>query len=97
MISGISTAVDVRLDPFARAQESGVREEGNTAAGALAGNMFPVESVSVKAPDLLTDEEAQEMLAETRQEVVDNPLEALSLHQGLDYNRVMALLADVDV
>lgn len=48
--------------------------------------------VNINAPSLLTDEEAQEALVTVEESVSASPTEALSVHQGLDLNRVLALL-----
>ncbi len=48
--------------------------------------------VNVNAPSLLTDAEAQEALVTVGESVSASPTEALSVHQGLDLNRVLALL-----
>ena len=47
--------------------------------------------VNVSRPDLMTDEEAQEVMSEVQDTIGGNPL----VHQGLDYSRVMALLEDI--
>ena len=51
--------------------------------------------VNVSRPDLMTDEEAQEVMSEVQDTIGGNPLEAVTVHQGLDYSRVMALLEDI--
>lgn len=48
--------------------------------------------VSIHAPVLLTDEEAEAAMASVQQTTAESPAEALSVHQGLSYNRVMQLL-----
>ena len=48
--------------------------------------------VNLSTPILLTNEEAQEALIAVEESVRASPTEALSVHQGLDLNRVLALL-----
>ena len=54
----------------------------------------PADKVSVSAPELMTDEEAQEVMSEVQSTVFESPADALSVHSGLDFSRVMALLAE---
>ena len=48
--------------------------------------------VNLSTPILLTNEEAQEALVTIEESVSASPTEALSVHRGLDLNRVLALL-----
>lgn len=60
-------------------------------------NMPAVErdTVSINPAVNMTDEEAQATLQEVSENIAENQAEALSVHQGLDYDRVMALLGDI--
>lgn len=49
----------------------------------------------VKNPQLMTDEDIDSAMSVVRNSVQQSAAEALSVHGGLDYSRVMALLADV--
>ncbi|MBQ7607032.1 MAG: hypothetical protein IJU76_03565 [Desulfovibrionaceae bacterium] len=51
--------------------------------------------VTVSRPDLMTDEEAQEVMQDVTGTIGESPAEALTVHQGLDLSRVMALLEDI--
>ncbi|MBO4300413.1 MAG: hypothetical protein J5861_02305 [Desulfovibrio sp.] len=53
------------------------------------------DNVSVRNPQLMTDEEAMEAMSQVQDSLQQSTGEALSVHGGLDYSRVMALLADV--
>lgn len=48
----------------------------------------------IKRPELMTDEESQAVMSEVIGGISENPLDALTVHNGLDLSRVMALLAD---
>lgn len=50
------------------------------------------DTVTLRTPHLLTDEEAEAAMASVRQATQTTPTEALGLHQGLNYDRVMKLL-----
>ncbi|MBQ7618428.1 MAG: hypothetical protein IJS50_06090 [Desulfovibrio sp.] len=54
----------------------------------------PLDSVNVQQPQLISDLEAQEALAAVEEDLSLSSAEALSVHGGLDFDRVMALLAD---
>ena len=61
----------------------------------LVTNSIPkVDKIDVKSPELLNDEEAQEIMYDVQNTISENPLDALTVHSGLDLSRVMALLAD---
>ncbi len=51
--------------------------------------------VHITRPELMTDEEAQEVMTDATEAIVDSPLEAMTVHEGLDISRVMALLEDI--
>lgn len=51
--------------------------------------------IALNAPTPLTDTEAQETLKSVETAVDTGPAEALSVHQGLDPRRVLALLAEL--
>lgn len=50
--------------------------------------------VHVTTPELMTDEEAEEVMTNVQSTIADSPMDALTVHSGLDLSRVMALLAD---
>ncbi len=50
------------------------------------------DMVSIRAPHLLSDAEAAQAMDTVQETVEHNPGEALSVHSGLEYDRVMALL-----
>ena len=85
------TALDPRFQELERiaatqasaAQMSSVQFAGNTA---------PMDTVSLRAPHLLTDEEAAAAMSSVQQATQESPSTALGLHQGLNYDRVMKLL-----
>jgi hypothetical protein len=51
-----------------------------------------VDSVTLSSPPLLVEEKIPETMASVENAIRANIKEALSAHQGLDFNRVMALL-----
>lgn len=53
------------------------------------------DSVDINPAARMTDAEAEQTLQDVSQEIKATASEALSVHQGLDYNRVMALLGDI--
>lgn len=53
------------------------------------------DAVDISGRYLLSDEEAEATLAQVMSDVPDRPGEALSVHAGLDYSRVMSLLEPV--
>lgn len=55
------------------------------------------DTISLNPAMNMTDEEAEQLLQETTQEITATASEVLSVHQGLDYNRVMALLGDLNL
>lgn len=50
--------------------------------------------ISISKPEEMTDEEIEQTLAAVHDYVAANKAEALSVHSGLDYDRVMYLLSD---
>ncbi len=56
--------------------------------------MSPHDVVHLRSPELMTDEEAQAVMTDVQGTIAESPLDALTVHQGLDLSRVMALLAD---
>lgn len=53
------------------------------------------DTVSVNPAVNMTDEEAEQVLREVSADIASDQAAALSVHQGLDYDRVMALLGDI--
>ena len=51
--------------------------------------------VHIQKPDLMTDAEADEAMAMVQNSLQQSAGEALAVHGGLDFDRVMALLAEV--
>lgn len=51
--------------------------------------------VSINKPGEMTDEEIAQAMQSVEDNVAANRAEALSVHGGLDYSRVMALLGDL--
>lgn len=51
--------------------------------------------VSINKPEEMTDEEISQVMQSVEENVAMNRAEALSVHGGLDYGRVMALLGDL--
>lgn len=50
------------------------------------------DTVSINSAVNMSDEEARQILQEVSADIGSNHAEALSVHQGLDYDRVMALI-----
>lgn len=50
------------------------------------------DTVQLTQRKVLSDEEAEQVLALVQENIKENPTDMLSVHQGLDYNSVMALL-----
>ena len=50
------------------------------------------DTVTIRAPHLMSDAEAAQAMDTVQQTVEHNPGEALSVHSGLEYDRVMTLL-----
>lgn len=48
--------------------------------------------VSVKQPELMSDEEASSAIMQIESSLQENSLKGLSIHDGLDTNRVLSLL-----
>lgn len=53
------------------------------------------DTVSINPAVEMTDEEAQKLLQEVSADIGVHQTEALSVHQGLSYDRIMALLGDI--
>lgn len=53
------------------------------------------DTVNINPAVNMSDEEAQQLLQEVSGDIGVHQAEALSVHQGLDYDRVMALIGDV--
>lgn len=51
-----------------------------------------IDRIEVSTPQFLTNQEAEEALAMVGENVTTSPADALSVHQGLDVNRVLSLL-----
>ncbi len=51
-----------------------------------------IDRIEVSTPQILTNQEAEEGLAMVGENVTTSPADALSVHQGLDVNRVLSLL-----
>ncbi|MCR4666055.1 MAG: hypothetical protein K5657_02040 [Desulfovibrio sp.] len=62
--------------------------EGNNGSAPIA----PQDSISVTGFPEMTDEEVEGLMEETIQMISDDSGSALSVHSGLDPNRVFALL-----
>ncbi|MBO5490177.1 hypothetical protein [uncultured Desulfovibrio sp.] len=70
---------------------------GLTAPAAPRTAAMPAPSddvVRVRQPELMSEEEAQQAMADVQDSLSASPGEALSVHGGLDLARVMALLAE---
>lgn len=52
------------------------------------------DTVNINPVVNMSDEEAQQLLQEVSENIGIHQAEALSVHQGLDYDRVMALIGD---
>lgn len=50
------------------------------------------DEVNIHTPVLLSDEEAAEAMSSVSRATQESPAEALSVHRGLTYDRVMQLL-----
>ena len=53
------------------------------------------DTVNINPAVNMCDEEAQQLLQEVSGDIGTHKVEALSVHQGFDYDRVMALIGDV--
>lgn len=53
------------------------------------------DTVSINPAVNMSDEEAEQLLQEVSGDISAHQGEALAAHQGLDYDRVMALLGDL--
>ena len=62
--------------------------QGNTGSAPVA----PQDSISLSALPDLSDDEIEGLMEETIQMISDDAVGALSVHNGLDSNRVFALL-----
>lgn len=81
-INGLYAALDPRFQELER----------NAAALANPSAREAADVVNVHAPTLLTDEEAAEAMSAVGRAAQESPAEALSVHRGLTYDRVMQLL-----
>lgn len=53
------------------------------------------DTVDIRMPDLLSDDEVDDVMNDTLQMIADDPAGALSVHSGLNQSRVFALLGMV--
>ncbi len=58
-------------------------------------NQATLDTISLTYGMNNLDAEAKEAIETVQQDLSQSPSEALAVHQGLDYNRVMALLGDI--
>lgn len=86
MISGISGLQGYQALNTVNGQHAGQNIQAPAAAR---------DTISINPAVNMTDEEAEHTLQEVSQDIVANQAEALNVHQGLDYDRVMALLGDI--
>ena len=63
------------------------RDDPSGSAPAAMGDV-----INVSMPSLLSDEEAENVLAETMQMISQSPVDALGVHSGLTPERTFALL-----
>lgn len=87
MISGISG-----LQGYQALARTNAEHQASQAAQAPAAAK---DTININPAVNMTDEEAEQTLQEVSQDIVANQAEALNVHQGLDYDRVMALLGDI--
>ena len=88
MITSLNSAsFDPRVREVERATQIMPGQPGVQHAGQ---NM--ADTVTMRTPHLLTDAEAAEAMASVRQGTQEHATEALGLYQGLNNDRVMALL-----
>lgn len=81
-INGLYAALDPRFQELER----------NAAALTSMPAQGTGDEVSIHTPVLLTDEEAAEAMSSVSRATQESPAEALSVHRGLTYDRVMQLL-----
>ena len=92
MITSLNSAY-AAFDPRFQELERTVAAAQNAQNAQTAGGVQnTADTVTLRTPHLLTDEEAEAAMASVRQATQTTPTEALGLHQGLNYDRVMKLL-----
>lgn len=91
MITSLNSAY-AAFDPRFQELERTVAAAQNAQNAQTGGVQNTADTVTLRTPHLLTDEEAEAAMASVRQATQTTPTEALGLHQGLNYDRVMKLL-----
>ena len=91
MITSLNSAY-AAFDPRFQELERTVAAAQTAQTAQTGGVQNTADTVTLRTPHLLTDEEAEAAMASVRQATQTTPTEALGLHQGLNYDRVMKLL-----
>ena len=91
MITSLNSAY-AAFDPRFQELERTVAAAQNAQNAQTGGVQNTADTVTLRTPHLINDEEAEAAMASVRQGTQEHATEALGLYQGLNHDRVMKLL-----